>query len=53
VHTQPYYQQLGFKRGDFPQAEKYYKEAISIPLYYSLTENDQERVVNTIKDILA
>jgi dTDP-4-amino-4,6-dideoxygalactose transaminase len=52
VHTQPYYQQLGFKWGDCPQAEQYYKEAISIPIYYGLTENDQERVVNTIKDIL-
>lgn len=53
VHTQPYYQQLGFKWGDFPQAEQYYREAISIPIYYGLTENDQERVVKTIKDILA
>lgn len=53
VHTQPYYKQLGFKWGDFPQAEQYYREAISIPLYYGLTENDRERVVNTIREILA
>ena len=32
VHTQPYYQQMGFKPGDFPQAEKYYSEAISLPI---------------------
>ena len=53
VHTQPYYQQLGFNWGNFPNAEQYYREAISIPLYYGLTENNQERVVNTIREILA
>ncbi|MGD1809777.1 UDP-4-amino-4,6-dideoxy-N-acetyl-beta-L-altrosamine transaminase [Dapis sp. BLCC M126] len=53
VHTQPYYQQLGFKWGDFYQSEKYYQEAISIPLYYGLTENNQEIVVNTIREVLA
>ena len=53
VHTQPYYQQLGFKWGDFPQAEQYYQEALSIPLYYGLKEDNQERVVNTIREVLA
>jgi UDP-4-amino-4,6-dideoxy-N-acetyl-beta-L-altrosamine transaminase len=53
VHTQPYYQQLGFKWGNFPNTEKYYQEAISIPLYYGLNENNQERVVNTIREVLA
>ncbi len=53
VHTQPYYQQLGFKYGDFPQSEQYYQEAISIPLYYGLKECNQERVVNTIREALA
>ncbi|MEH2366530.1 UDP-4-amino-4,6-dideoxy-N-acetyl-beta-L-altrosamine transaminase [Nostoc sp.] len=52
VHTQPYYQQLGFRWGDFPQVEKYYKEAISLPLYYSLTQEDQDRVVTTLQRIL-
>lgn len=52
VHTQPYYQQLGFKYGDFPQSEQYYQEAISIPLYYGLKECNQERVVNTIREAL-
>ena len=47
VHTQPYYQQLGFQLGDFPQAEPYYRQVISLPLYYRLTEADQDRVIQT------
>ena len=53
VHTQPYYQALGFQWGDFPQAEQYYREAISLPLYYDLTESDQDRVVQTLQAVLA
>lgn len=45
VHLQPYYRDLGFKPGDFPQAEKYYDHAISIPLYAGLTDADQDTVV--------
>jgi len=52
VHTQPYYQQLGFQWGDFPNAEQYYREAISIPLYYGLTEADHDRVIQTLRQIL-
>ncbi len=52
VHTQPYYEKLGFQWGDFPEAEQYYLEAISIPLYYGLTETDQDRVVETLGRIL-
>ncbi|MBY0449751.1 MAG: UDP-4-amino-4,6-dideoxy-N-acetyl-beta-L-altrosamine transaminase [Cyanobacteria bacterium] len=49
VHTQPYYQQLGFQWGDFTEAERYYHEAISLPLYYDLTEEQQDKVLNTLK----
>lgn len=52
VHLQPYYQQLGFQLGDFPCAEQYYREAISLPLYYGLTEENQERVVDVVKSVL-
>lgn len=45
VHTQPYYRQLGFKLGDFPEAERYYQEAISLPMFPLLTHEDQDRVV--------
>lgn len=53
VHTQPYYRAKGFGPGMFPNAEAYYAEAISIPLYYGLTEADQDRVVAVLADCLA
>ena len=53
VHTHPYYQQLGFKWGDFPEAERYYQEAISIPLYFDLTEVDQDQVVEVLYSLLS
>lgn len=52
VHTQPYYQKLGFNMGDFPDAEKYYQEAISLPIYYDLSDENQERVIAVLRDIL-
>lgn len=53
VHTQPYYQAMGFKQGDFPQAERYYREAISIPMYPTLTEAQQDEVVVAIREAMA
>ena len=53
VHTQPYYAKLGFKQGDFPHAESYYAQAISLPLYYDLSEASQAQVVNAIYQALA
>lgn len=53
VHLQPYYQRLGFKPGDFPEAENYYKEAISLPLYSGLTSADQRTVIDSLKVALA
>jgi UDP-4-amino-4,6-dideoxy-N-acetyl-beta-L-altrosamine transaminase len=44
IHTQPYYRGLGFELGDFPEAERYYAEAISLPLFYELSEGDQDQV---------
>lgn len=52
VHTQPYYQNLGFKNGDFPVSEKYYEEAFTLPLYYSLTDEQQDCVVSALKEVL-
>ena len=52
VHTQPYYRRLGFKEGDFPEAEKHYSEAISLPMFAGLTDEEQERVVETLKGVL-
>ncbi|MCO1603809.1 UDP-4-amino-4,6-dideoxy-N-acetyl-beta-L-altrosamine transaminase [Desulfosporosinus nitroreducens] len=53
VHTQPYYQKLGFNEGDFPQAEKYYAGAITLPLYYGLTEDDQDYAINKLKEVVS
>ena len=52
VHTQPYYQSLGFKHGDFPEAESYYADAISLPMYSILTDKNQDRVVSILKELL-
>ncbi len=52
VHTQPYYQQMGFKTGDFPEAESYYNAAISIPMYASLLEHDQMTVIHSLRKCL-
>lgn len=53
VHTQPFYRALGFAPGQFPHAEAYYAEAISIPLYAGLTDADQDRVVAALERALA
>lgn len=53
VHTQPFYQRLGFKTGDFPVAEGYYQEAISLPLYYDLTDDNQDFVISIVSKVLA
>lgn len=53
VHIQPYYQNLGFQSGDFPKAEKYYQNAISIPLYYGLTDQEQDEVITKMYEILS
>ena len=52
VHTQPYYQNMGFKQGDFPQAERYYSEAISLPIYQALPEIDLRQVAHHLRKIL-
>lgn len=52
VHTQPYYRRLGFKWGDFPAVENYYCRAISLPIYYSLTDAEQDFVTNKLKEVL-
>ncbi|HHT49391.1 MAG TPA: UDP-4-amino-4,6-dideoxy-N-acetyl-beta-L-altrosamine transaminase [Firmicutes bacterium] len=52
VHTQPYYERLGFKVGDFPAAEEYYRAAITLPLYYSLSDEDQNYVIEKLQEII-
>jgi UDP-4-amino-4,6-dideoxy-N-acetyl-beta-L-altrosamine transaminase len=52
VHTQPYYRDMGFMPGDFPEAEQYYREAITLPLYFGLNEADQDRVIVAIREMV-
>lgn len=52
VHTQPYYKNLGFKEGDYPNAEIYYKKCISLPLYPGLSNADLKEIVKRVKGLL-
>ena len=52
VHTQPYYQEIGFQIGDFPEAERYYQEAISLPLFFDLTFKEQDQVIDALRLLL-
>ena len=52
VHLQPYYRAMGFSAGDFPEAERYYSEVISLPLYPILSEVDQDYVISALSEVL-
>ena len=52
VHLQPYYRKLGFREGNFPQAEAYASNAISLPLYPGLLQSDQQRVAEALATLL-
>jgi UDP-4-amino-4,6-dideoxy-N-acetyl-beta-L-altrosamine transaminase len=52
VHTQPYYQNMGFKFGDFPESERYYQEAISLPMFHVMTEEQQDTVIHVLSNVL-
>lgn len=52
VHTHPYYEGLGFKIGDFPRAESYYEQAITLPLYAGLKDEDQAYIAQKVKAAL-
>ena len=54
VHLQPYYREkFGFRVGDFPEAERYYAQALTLPLYPGLTTEAQSRVVATLVESLS
>jgi len=52
VHTQPYYRKMGFRPGDFPETERYYGEALTLPMYSALTDADQDKVIQALGIIL-
>jgi len=53
VHLQPYYRSLGFSEGAFPEAERHYREALSIPMYPALTDSEQDVVIDALRQSLA
>lgn len=53
VHLHPYYERLGFKVGDFPEAERYYSEAISLPMFPTMTVGQQDEVVAVLSSVLS
>ena len=50
IYRQPYYKKLGFSKSGYMEAERYYEEAISIPIFPGLTIKEQEKVVSLIKE---
>jgi UDP-4-amino-4,6-dideoxy-N-acetyl-beta-L-altrosamine transaminase len=53
IHLQPYYAKLGFKAGDFPIAENFYQNALTIPLFPAMSADDQSRVIQALREVLA
>lgn len=51
VHTQPYYRNLGFSRGAFPESERYYGRCLSLPMHAGLTEEQQHRVIGGLREV--
>ena len=53
VHTQPYYRKcFGFAEGDFPNAERYYAQAVSLPMYFGLSDEEQHFVADVLRQAL-
>ena len=52
VHLQPFYKDLGFEKGDFPESERYYSEAISLPMFPNLSNQDQDIVIEKFRHAL-
>ncbi|MDP3716037.1 MAG: DegT/DnrJ/EryC1/StrS family aminotransferase, partial [Burkholderiales bacterium] len=52
VHFHPYYAPNGNRKGEFPHAENYYEEALSLPLYYGLSNDEQNLVIESINDLV-
>ncbi|NJL17437.1 MAG: UDP-4-amino-4,6-dideoxy-N-acetyl-beta-L-altrosamine transaminase, partial [Nitrospira sp.] len=53
VYRQPFYEQMGFGAGYCPEAERYYKETLSLPMFPSLSRQQQQRVVSALAEVLS
>lgn len=52
IHTQPHYMDMGFRRGDFPRSEAYYAQAISLPIYAGLSDDQQDEVISVLTEVV-
>jgi len=52
VPAQPHYRRLGFRPEDYPNAQRYYQEALSIPLFYDLTDGQQETIISVVRELV-
>jgi UDP-4-amino-4,6-dideoxy-N-acetyl-beta-L-altrosamine transaminase len=52
VHLQPYYRELGFAEGQFPEAERHGEQAITLPLYPKMTKHEQEQVITAVNEVM-
>ena len=52
IHLQPFYRNLGFREGDYPNSEEYYSKAITLPLHPNLTENDIIFISDTLRELM-
>ena len=52
VHLQPYYRNLGFREGCFPEAERHGAEAISLPIWPNLSTDDQDHTISVLRNIV-
>ena len=52
IHRQPYYEKMGFNPGDFPEAEKFHREVISLPMFPSLSKDQQNKVIHLFIELM-
>ncbi|MGE3728765.1 MAG: UDP-4-amino-4,6-dideoxy-N-acetyl-beta-L-altrosamine transaminase [Candidatus Sericytochromatia bacterium] len=52
IYSHPYYAQMGFQPTDFPESEQYYQEALTLPLFPTLTESEQDEVISQLRKVL-
>lgn len=53
IHLHPFYKKIGFRKGDFPESEKYYSEAITLPIFANLTQEQSSFVVQSLQSIVS
>ncbi len=53
VTSHPFYKNLGYKTEEYPESKSFYDEAISIPLFFSLTDKEQNKVIDKLKNLLS